>query len=83
MGSGTLFQEYLEDAEDLSEFGRHTGIGRHSGLEQVDNQVGAEWQADEWIRTQVWILEVIGGGNQEGLRRRCRKAPAGDYYKGR
>jgi hypothetical protein len=43
------------------------GIGRHTGLEQVDNQVGAEWQADEWIRTSVWILGAIGGGHQEGV----------------
>jgi hypothetical protein len=43
------------------------GIGRHMGLEQVDNQVGAEWQADEWIPTSVWILEAIGGGHQEGV----------------
>jgi hypothetical protein len=47
---------------------RGMGAGMHTGLEQVDNQVGAEWQADVWIRTSSWILEAIGGGYQEGWR---------------
>jgi hypothetical protein len=33
-----------------------------AGLSQ--DQVGGEWQPDEWIQTSVWFLEEIGGATR-------------------
>jgi hypothetical protein len=46
---------------------RPLGRDRHTRMGQDQEQVGREWQPDEWIRTSVWILEELGGGHQEGV----------------
>jgi hypothetical protein len=46
---------------------RRLGHSRHTGLNREQEQVGGEWQPDEWIRTSVWIMEEFGGGHQEGV----------------
>jgi hypothetical protein len=46
---------------------RSLGRDRHTRIGQEQEQVGREWQPDEWIRTSVWILEELGGGHQEGV----------------
>jgi hypothetical protein len=46
---------------------RSLGRNRHTRIGQEQEQVGREWQPDEWIRTSVWILEELGGGHQEGV----------------
>jgi hypothetical protein len=48
--TGTVEEQGL-DLGRLYEEWRGMGIGRSRNQEQVENQVGAEWQADEWIRT--------------------------------
>jgi hypothetical protein len=44
---------------------RSLGRNRHTRIGQEQEQVGREWQPDEWIRTSVWMIEELGGGHQE------------------
>jgi hypothetical protein len=46
---------------------RCLGRDRHTRTNQDQEQIGREWQPDEWIRTSVWILEEIMGGHQEAV----------------
>jgi hypothetical protein len=46
---------------------RNLGCNRHTRIGQEQEQVGREWQPDEWIQTLVWIMEELGGGHQEGV----------------
>jgi hypothetical protein len=46
---------------------RRLGRDRHTWMGQGQEQVGGEWQPDEWIWTSVWILEEIGGGHSAGV----------------
>jgi hypothetical protein len=46
---------------------RRLGRDRHTRMSQEQEQVGREWQPDEWIRTSVWIMEELRGGHQEGV----------------
>jgi hypothetical protein len=46
---------------------RRLGRDRHTRMNQEKEQVGREWQPDEWTRTSVWILKELGGGHQEGV----------------
>jgi hypothetical protein len=57
----------LEDTAGLERQSRGLGYGRFMNTDQVEDQVGAGWKPDEWIRTSVWILEAIGGGHYEGV----------------
>jgi hypothetical protein len=66
----TRKEEELEEGLNLGrlyEELRRLSRDRHTRVDQDQEQVGREWQPDEWIRTSVWILEEIGGGHQEGV----------------
>jgi hypothetical protein len=43
---------------------RSLGRNRHTRMGQEQEQVGREWQPDEWIRTSVWIIEELGRSYQ-------------------
>jgi hypothetical protein len=51
----------------LNEELRSLGRDRHTRMGQEQEQVGRDWQPDEWIRTSVWMMEELGGGHQEGV----------------
>jgi hypothetical protein len=53
------------DLGRLCEELRRLGRDRHTRVNQNQEQVGREWQPDEWIQTSIWILEEFGGGRLE------------------
>jgi hypothetical protein len=53
---------------------RSLGHSRHTRIGQEQEQVGREWEPDEWIRTAVWILEELGGGHQEGVAQKKKRS---------
>jgi hypothetical protein len=46
---------------------RSLGRNRHTRIGQEQEQVGREWQPDEWIQTSVWIIEELGRSCQTGV----------------
>jgi hypothetical protein len=62
-GRRDLWYIYVDKWSELRSLGRD----RHTRIGQEQEQVGWEWQPDEWIRTSVWMMEELGGGHQEGV----------------